>query len=140
MRLARLGLRLLLSALLYPPILPAQVGRQIAQKAFPSTVLLSMSDTKNQPISLGSGFFVGPNLIVTNLHVIEGAAAGTAKLMGEKSLLRILGSVAVDGVRDLALLSVAGSAPPPAIRPRLVMRFLLLVTLRVLRALSHKGS
>lgn len=50
-----------------------QSTRQIAQNAFPSIVLLASGDINNQPVSLGSGFFVKEDIIATNLHVIEGA-------------------------------------------------------------------
>ncbi len=108
---AKLGLCLLFPVLLHSPNTAAQTGRQVAQKAFPSTVLLTMSDAKGQPLSLGSGFFVGTSRIITNFHVIEGAAAGTAKLVGQKEALRIVGFLGVDDVHDLVLLSVSGTAP-----------------------------
>ena len=60
----------------------AQTPQQIAQKVFRSTVLLVMEDTNGQPLSFGSGFFVGDGQIATNLHVVEGAARGYAKLVG----------------------------------------------------------
>ena len=57
-----------------PTISTAQTTQQIARKAFQSTVLLLMEDANRQPISLGSGFFIAPDKIATNLHVVEGAA------------------------------------------------------------------
>ena len=58
----------------------AQTPQQIAQKAFQSTVLLVMEDANGQPLSLGSGFFVGDGQIATNLHVVEGSTRGYAKI------------------------------------------------------------
>ena len=63
----------------------AQTPQQIAQKAFRSTVLLVVEDTNGQPLSLGSGFFVGDGQIATNLHVVEGATRGYAKLVGKET-------------------------------------------------------
>ncbi len=51
-----------------------QTVQQIAKNAFASTVLLVMEDANGQPLSLGSGFFVGDGQIASNLHVVEGAA------------------------------------------------------------------
>ena len=44
-----------------------------------------MEDANGQPLSLGSGFFVGDGQIATNLHVVEGAARGYAKLVGQET-------------------------------------------------------
>ncbi len=59
----------------------AQTAQEIAKKAFGSTVLLVMEDAKGQPLSLGSGFLVRDGEIASNLHVLEGAARGYAKLV-----------------------------------------------------------
>jgi len=90
----------------------SQTVQQIAKKAFGSTVLLVMEDTNGQPLSLGSGFFVGNGLIASNLHVVEGAARGYAKLVGQKRKFDIEGIAAVDPKRDLVLLKISGSASP----------------------------
>ena len=69
----------------------AQTPQQIAQKAFRATVILVMEDAKGQPLSFGSGFFVGDGQIATNLHVVEGAARGYAKLVGKEMKFNIEG-------------------------------------------------
>lgn len=90
----------------------AQTARQIAQKAFPSVVLLVMEDANGQPVSMGSGFFVREGIITTNLHVIEGAARGYAKLIGQKRKYEIPGTVGIDETSDLVLLAVNGAKAP----------------------------
>ena len=61
-----------------------QTAREVADRVLPSVALLVMEDEHGNPISLGSGFVVGSErLIATNLHVIEGATAGYAKLTGQ---------------------------------------------------------
>ena len=82
----------------------AQTPQQIAQKAFQSTVLLVMEDTNGQPLSLGSGFFVGEGQIATNLHVVEGAGRGYAKLVGQETKFNIEAYTAIDERRDLIIL------------------------------------
>ena len=84
----------------------AQTPQEIAQKAFRSTVLLVMEDANGQPLSLGSGFFVGDSQIATNLHVVEGAARGYAKLVGKETKFNIEGYTAIDERRDLIILKV----------------------------------
>lgn len=84
----------------------AQTPQQVAQKAFRSTVLLVMEDANGQPLSLGSGFFVRSDQIATNLHVIEGATRGYAKLVGKETKFNIDGYTAIDEKRDLIILKV----------------------------------
>ncbi len=94
-----------------------QSARQIAQRAFESVVLLEMSDSQGQPVSLGSGFFIADGIVATNAHVIEGAASGTAKLIGSEQKVSIRGTVALDRHTDLALLKVDASAPALGLGP-----------------------
>lgn len=83
-----------------------QTAQEIARKAFGSTVLLVMEDANGQPLSLGSGFFVREGEIASNLHVVEGAASGYAKLVGEKTKYDIEGISVVDPERDLVVLKI----------------------------------
>ena len=92
---------------------PAQTAPEIAEKALAATVYLEMQDSKGLPLGIGSGFFVRDNLIATNYHVIEGAARGTAKLVGQFSTYTIEGVTATDKTNDLALLKVTMSGINP---------------------------
>ena len=76
-------------------------------EAFGATVLLVMEDVNGQPLSLGSGFFVRDGEIASNLHVVEGAASGYAKLIDKKAKYEIKGITAVDAERDLVVLKVS---------------------------------
>lgn len=89
---------------------PEKSPAEIARRAFPSVVLIATQDSRRQPLSLGSGFFVEKNVVATNFHVIEGAAAGYAKIIGSPEKLTIDGIVGLDAGHDLALLQVQ----PPA--------------------------
>ena len=79
----------------------AQNVQETAKRAFGSTVLLVMEDANGQTLSLGSGFFVRDGVIACNLHVIEGAASGYAKLVGQKTKHKVEGVTALDPERDL---------------------------------------
>lgn len=90
----------------------AQSAQEIAKRSFGSTVLLVMEDANGQPLSLGSGFFVREGEIASNLHVVEGAARGYAKIVGQKAKYDIEGITAVDPERDLVVLKISGARAP----------------------------
>ncbi len=95
--------------LLGTSVAQAQNAQEIAKRAFASTVLLVMEDANGQPLSLGSGFFVRDSEIASNLHVVEGAARGYAKIVGQKTKYDIEGITAVDHERDLVVLKISGA-------------------------------
>ncbi len=95
---------------------PAQTtlpAEDIAEKALVATVYLEMKDKNGKTLGIGSGFFVKSNLIATNYHVIEGAAKGTAKLVGKYTRYNIEGVTATDKTNDLALLKVTAYGTKP---------------------------
>ena len=95
---------------------PAQTtlsAENIAEKALAATVYLEMQDKNGKTLGIGSGFFVQSNLIATNYHVIEGAAKGTAKLVGKYTTYNIEGVTATDKVNDLVLLKVTAYGIKP---------------------------
>ena len=99
-----------ISTALAQTTLPAE---DIAEKALAATVYLEMKDKNGKTLGIGSGFFVKPNLIATNYHVIEGAAKGTAKLVGKYTTYNIEGVTATDKTNDLALLKVTAYGIKP---------------------------
>jgi hypothetical protein len=90
----------------------AQDARGVARRVFPSVVLLVLYDSNQQPISLGSGFFLADDLIATNLHVLESASSGYVRAVATKSKGSILGVVAADSDNDLAVVRVSGVSAP----------------------------
>ena len=99
--------------------------QQIAEKALTNSVVrlnvereMSLEALRPQfniseiKTSSGSGFFVAQQLIVTNFHVIAGAASVTAELSGTKDAFQIEGVTAFDIENDLALLKVAYEGTP----------------------------
>ena len=91
----------------------ALTTEQLAEKALAATVYLEMKDSTGTTLSFGSGFFVRPNQIATNFHVIEGARQGTAKLVGKYTRYQIEGIVATDKDNDLAVLKVTAYGVTP---------------------------
>ena len=91
----------------------AVTPEEIAKKALDATVLVTMIDASGKIASQGSGFFVQPNRIATNFHVIDGFTRGEAKLVGQQAVYPIEHVTAVDKKYNLAILQVAA----PGIEP-----------------------
>ncbi len=87
--------------------------QEIAKRALDATVLLVMKDSNGQVLGTGSGFFVKPNQIATNYHVIKEATAGTAKRVGQEIVYAIEGISAMDEEHDLAILRVSAPGVEP---------------------------
>ena len=85
---------------------PVLTAREIALRSFASVVQVATQDTKGRPVSLASGFVARKGVVLTNLHVLKGAAAGTVRLIGDGNAAKIEGAVASDPEVDLVLLSV----------------------------------
>ncbi len=82
--------------------------KALAKKARPAVMLLVVSDADGKEIATGTGFLVSSDgKLITNHHVIEGAASAMAKAEngGRFSVLGVLGD---DGEHDLALLALDG--------------------------------
>lgn len=103
----RNGLFLLCLLLSIASPVRAQPPSQVAQTTFPSVVLLAMKDRQGQISALGSGFFVQQDIVATNLHVVQGASTGYAKIVGRDRMYVVAGYVAIDPTHDLVLLKVA---------------------------------
>lgn len=99
----------MISVLIGASMAHAQTAQDIAKRAFGSTVLLVMEDANSQPLSFGSGFFIREDEVASNLHVIESAARGYAKIIGQKAKYDIEGITAVDPERDLVVLKISGA-------------------------------
>ena len=72
----------------------------------------------------GSGFFVGKNLIATNIHVVAAVTSISVELLGTtKTKFEVTGVTAFDPRNDLVILKIAGdfrlvvySSPSPSTR------------------------
>lgn len=80
----------------------SQDAKLIYKNAANSTVTIETDK------GLGSGFFVGNNIIATNYHVIEGATAAYCYLNNSNTKYNIEGFLAIDTSADLVLLKVEG--------------------------------
>ena len=91
-----------------------QSAEEIAEKALAATVHLEVKDRNGKILGFGSGFFIGKNQIATSFHVVEGAAKGTAKLVGKTRKYAIKKIyIKTDKENDLALIRVTPFAGEP---------------------------
>jgi tetratricopeptide (TPR) repeat protein len=79
----------------------------LVKRVKPSVVAIATYDSSGEALMTGSGFFLSPGQVVTNLHVVRGAARAEIKTLdGKGKVFPVNGAVAVDEEGDLALLSV----------------------------------
>lgn len=80
---------------------------ELVRRVKPAIVAIVTYDANGEALTTGSGFFLRPGQVVTNLHVIRGARRCEVKtLEGKGRIYQVAGLLAVDEEGDLALLSV----------------------------------
>ncbi len=92
---------------------------ELVKRIKPSSVAIETFDAKGNSLSRGSGFFIAPDRIITNRHVIERSSRVEIHLLNGKKFV-VKGVIAVDGEGDLAMLQVdvpaAFAVPLPIVR------------------------
>ena len=79
----------------------------LVKRVKPAVVAIATYDANGEALMTGSGFFLRAGQVVTNLHVVRGAARAEIKTLdGKGKVFPVSGAVAVDEEGDLALLSV----------------------------------
>jgi tetratricopeptide (TPR) repeat protein len=79
----------------------------LVRRVKPSVVSVLTYDAKGEPLISGSGFFIRPGEVVTNMHVIKGAQrVEIHTLEGKGRTYPVAGALTIDEEADLALLSV----------------------------------
>jgi tetratricopeptide (TPR) repeat protein len=78
---------------------------ELVKRIKPSAVAIETFDAHDNTLTRGSGFFVAPDKVITNRHVIERSSRVEIHLLNGKKF-PVKGVVAVDGEGDLALLQV----------------------------------
>ena len=87
----------------------------LVKRVKPAVVAIATYDASGEALMTGSGFFLRPGQVVTNLHVIRGAVKAEIKTLdGKGKVFPVNGTIAIDEEGDLALLSV----DTPTERPR----------------------
>ncbi|MFN6962754.1 MAG: trypsin-like peptidase domain-containing protein [Pyrinomonadaceae bacterium] len=78
---------------------------ELVKRIKPSAVAIETFDSRGNSLSRGSGFFVSPDRVITNKHVIDRSSRVEIHLLDGKKF-PVRGVLAVDGEGDLALLQV----------------------------------
>ena len=78
---------------------------ELVKRIKPSAVAIETFDSKDNTIARGSGFFIAPDRIITNRHVIERSSRAEVHMLDGKKF-PVRGVLAIDGEGDLALLQV----------------------------------
>lgn len=79
----------------------------LVKRVKPAVVAIATYDASGEALMTGSGFFLKPGQVVTNLHVVRGAARAEVKTLdGKGKVYPVTGALAVDEEGDLALLNV----------------------------------
>ncbi|HEY0321624.1 MAG TPA: tetratricopeptide repeat-containing serine protease family protein [Pyrinomonadaceae bacterium] len=80
---------------------------ELIRRVKPSVVSVVTYNAKNEPLISGSGFFIRPGEVLTNLHVIEGAMRAEIRTLdGKGKTYAVTGTLNVDEEGDIALLAV----------------------------------
>ena len=88
---------------------------ELVRRVKPTIVAIVTYDANGAALTTGSGFFLRPGQVVTNLHVIRGARRCEVKTLdGKGRIYPVAGLLDVDEEGDLALLSV--EMPPSRTR------------------------
>lgn len=105
----------LVLVLLVAAVAQAQEGLPaLVKRVKPAVVAIATYDASGEALMTGSGFFLNPGQVVTNLHVVRGAVRAEIKTLdGKGKVYPINGALAVDEEGDLTLLSV-DMPPQPA--------------------------
>ncbi len=79
----------------------------LVKRVKPAVVAIATYDASGEALMTGSGFFLRPGQVVTNLHVVRGATRAEIKTLdGKGKVFPVTGTLAVDEEGDLALLGV----------------------------------
>ena len=91
---------------------PAQESLpDLVRRVKPLVVAIATYDEDGEALMTGSGFFLRPGQVVTNLHVMRGAKRAEIKTLdGKGRVFPVNGTLTIDEEGDLCLLSVAMSA------------------------------
>jgi len=95
-------------ALLMPMAVLGQSATEIAKTSIKSTVSIIALDNIGQPLGHGSGFILDNELIVTNVHVLEGCNSAYVLIDGQDKKYTVSGYAAIDKTNDLAIIKVSG--------------------------------
>ena len=81
-------------------------AKEVYKKTVPSVVVIISLDQNDQPVSLGTGFYVRGDLVATNLHVVRKAKKIRVFGAVDQKERKVKGVHAVSSSNDLAVLTM----------------------------------
>ncbi|HKV77125.1 MAG TPA: serine protease [Candidatus Sulfotelmatobacter sp.] len=85
---------------------PALSNRELAARVRTSLVLVVTQDRSGNAVAEGSGFFLKPGLVVTNLHVLKRSSRGYIKVFSDGKKYEIASIVGFDINHDICVLKL----------------------------------
>jgi len=108
-------LLLAISLVSFQPTFAQETLPELVRRLKPAVVAIATYDAQGEALMTGSGFFLRPGQVVTNLHVVRGARRSEIRTLdGKGKVFPVVGTIAVDEEGDLALLRV--DTPPERAR------------------------
>jgi hypothetical protein len=92
---------------------PVLTTGEIAARVKKSLVVIVTQDHEGNAVAQGSGFFITPHLVATNLHVLKRASQGSVKLVSDDVTYKITDVVAVSLKHDICVLYLADAKGTP---------------------------
>ncbi|MCW3097951.1 MAG: hypothetical protein JWL77_3569 [Chthonomonadaceae bacterium] len=90
-------------------------ARAVFKKVVPSLVSIVALDQNNQPLEQGSGFYIKPHLLATNLHILRNAKSLRIADATTHKTQTVRGVQAVSVEQDLAILQIEETGTPLAL-------------------------
>lgn len=87
-------------------------AKEVFREASPSVITIVCLDAEGEAESSGTGFYVAPNLVATNHHVVADALKLVAWRSGTDDEVQVNRILAMDAKRDLALIEVGTRGKP----------------------------
>ena len=103
---------LLLLLIAFTGIVHAKTISEIYRESRESIALLVTYDPNGMALSIGSGFFVEKNKLLTNHHVIQGAASAIIRTIGSNTQHNVIETISYSESMDIAILEVDTSRNP----------------------------
>ena len=88
------------------------LSQQNVEEIIVSTVLLELKYENVNITAIGTGFFIEPDKIVTNVHVLAGATKVTPKSIETEAVYTVEGITTFDDINDLAIVKIVEEGTP----------------------------
>lgn len=107
MKIAKRSLFVMLLILLISACLLWAETKKIVQDNLSKVVMIITFDQNNQPLTIGSGFYISTDgKIATNYHVLEGASSAIVKEIGTDKKYEVESVIQLNADHDIAIIKI----------------------------------